>query len=164
MKKLLVVLMGVLLVLACSGTVLGEDSPTSGTVDTNGSAFDSAIWSYQANKGVRISILGFEAYDSTKMVLPYNTQVSEYFDVDVIDANGNPTHEGVTLTFNMGNLLNGATGAGLVHILNRTTGAYELVPGTINGSLLTVTLPSTSPCAFYVTFGKYAPVVNTGIE
>ena len=167
MKKLLTVLIGVLLVLVYSGTVAADDSPTAGTVDTYESAYIDAAKSYQVlsrGKRVRLTILGFEAYDSTKMVLPYNTHVSEYFNIEVIDGDDQPTHEGVTIAFNMGNLLVGATGAGLVHITNESTGAYELVPGTINGSTLTVTLGSTSPCAFYVTFSNYGPVVNTGIE
>lgn len=167
MKKLLVILMGVLLVLACLETISADDSPTAGTVDTYESAYVEAAKSYQVlsrGKRVRLTILGYEAYDSTKMTLPYNTHVSEYFDIAVVNSDDLPTHEGVTLAFNMGNLLTGATGAGLVHITNENTGTYELVPGTISGSTLTVTLSSTSPCAFYITFGKYAPVVNTGIE
>lgn len=174
MKKLLACLLALAMLTApvFAAESVSKDTHSYGgdvkvELPTNKITSNKTIQVVTSNELDRYEIGDFKKASSSA-ALPTGAKVSNFFDLRVVDGNGNETHEGATVTFDFAGTgkLNGVKAAGLVHVINGTN-TYEIVPGTINGDKLTVTLGSTSPVAFWFSSSAVSglePVVNTAVK
>lgn len=179
MKKLLVSLLTVMMMFAYACTVSAATSPTKSTsTSSSKSGYYTNVYADKvtANNTVKIVTsneldrleIGDFAKAAGSRSLSSTAKVSQFFELDVLDANGNKTHGATTVTFDLTgtNRLTNVKEAGLIHVIDGTN-TYEVVRGTVNGNKLTVSLSSTSKVAFYFDYTNTSalePVVNTGVR